>query len=87
MKIINLLDGVEVEVESILAMYTGPLEGLSSDAPMTLEAFEQSISDRILPRDLVLHEVNLLQTGFVFWIKIEWAPGEGVVWVPAKTIP
>ena len=87
MKIINLLDGAEVEMESILAIYTGPLQDLDNDAPLQPDVFEKSIHDRILPRDLVLHEINLLQAGFRFWMKIDAAPGESVVWVPARMIP
>ena len=84
MKVINLLDRAEVEVESILAIYTGPLQDLSNDAPLQPDIFEKSIHDRILPRELVLHEINLLQAGFRLWIKIDAASGEGAVWVPAR---
>ena len=87
MKIINLLDGAEVEMESILAIYTGPLQDLDKDTPLEPDIFEKSIHDRILPRDLVLHEINLLHAGFTFWMKIDAAPGESVVWVPARMVP
>jgi hypothetical protein len=87
MKVINLLEGAEVEIDSILAMYTGPLQGLSNDTPQEPEIFEMSVSERIMPQDLVLHELNLLQVGFIFWIKIDAAPGGGVVWVPARMDP
>lgn len=87
MKVINLLEGADVEIDSILAMYTGPLQGLSNDTPQEPEIFEMSVSERIMPRDLVWHELNLLQVGFMFWIKIDAAPGEGVVWVPARVDP
>jgi len=87
MKVVNLLDGTEVEMESILAMYTGSLQGLNNDAALEPEVFEKSVHGRIMTRDLVLHELNLLQSGFIFWIKIDPVPGDGVVWVPAKMIP
>ena len=87
MKVINLLEGAEVEIDSILAMYTGPLQGLSNDTPQKPEIFETSVLERIMPQELVLHELNLLQIGFMFWIKIDAAPGEGMVWVPARMDP
>ena len=87
MKVVNLLNGTEVEVESILAIYTGPLQGLKNDTALEPEAFETSVHDRIMTQDLVLHEINLLQTGFMFWIKIDAASGGGVVWVPARLDP
>jgi hypothetical protein len=87
MKVVNLLDGTAVEMASILAIYTGPLQGLNHDAALAPDVFEASIHDRILPRDLVLHEVNLLPVGYMFWIKIEPASGDGMVWLPAKMMP
>ena len=86
MKVVSLLDGTEIETESILAIYTGPVHGLSDDAPQQPDIFENAIQDRILPKDLVLHEVNLLQVGFTFWIKIDAASGNGPVWVPVKMV-
>ena len=87
MKVVNLLDGADVETESILAIYTGSLQGLNNDAALEPEVFEKSVHDRIMTRDLVLHELNLLQIGFRFWIKIDAASGEGMVWVPARLDP
>lgn len=87
MKVINLLEGVEVEIDRIQAMYTGPLHALSDDAPHKPESFEKSVPDRIMPQDLVLHELNLLQVGFTFWIKLGGAQGDGMVWVPARMDP
>ena len=87
MKVVNLLDEIEVEMESILAIYTGPLQGLKNDAALEPEVFETSVHDRIMTRDLVLHEINLLQIGFIFWIKIGAAQGKGMVWVPARLDP
>jgi hypothetical protein len=87
MKVVNLLDGTAVEMESILAIYTGPLQGLNSDAALEPEVFEMSVHDRIMTRDLVLHELNLLQIGFRFWIKIDASQGKGMVWVPARLDP
>jgi hypothetical protein len=87
MKVVNLLDGTAVEMESILAIYTGPLQGLNSDAALEPEVFETSVNDRIMTRDLVLHELNLLQIGFRFWIKIDASQGKGMVWVPARLDP
>jgi hypothetical protein len=87
MKVINLLAGTEVEIDRIQAMYTGSLHALRDDVPHAPESFEKSVPERIMPRDLVLHELNLLQVGFTFWIKLSGAPGEGMVWVPAKMDP
>lgn len=87
MKVVNLLDGNEVEIDSILAIYTGPLQELSTDAPQEPNSFEQSVPERIMPQDLVLHELNLLQVGFTCWIKIDMVPGKRVVWVPARIDP
>lgn len=87
MKVVNLLEGTDVEMESILAIYTGPLQGLNNDAALEPEVFEKSIHERIMTRDLVLHELNLLQIGFMFWIKIDAVSGEGMVWVPARLDP
>ena len=87
MKVVNLLDGNEVEIDSILAIYTGPLQELSNDAPQDPDSFERSVPERIMPQDLVLHELNLLQVGFTCWIKIDAASGKGVVWVPARVDP
>ena len=56
MKVVNLLDGADVEAESILAVYTGSLEGLNTDTPLEPEVFETSVHDRIMTQDLVLHE-------------------------------
>jgi hypothetical protein len=87
MKVVNQLDGNEVEIDSIMAIYTGPLQELSNDAPQAPDSFERSVPERIMPQDLVLHELNLLQVGFTCWIKIDTAPGKGVVWVPARVDP
>ena len=64
MKIINLLDGAEVEMESILAIYTGPLQDLDNDKPLQPEIFEKSIHDRILPREIAS---RLAESGFYVW--------------------
>jgi len=87
MKVVNMLDGAEVDAGCILAVYTGPLQDLIDEAPQEPDIFERSLLDRILPQDLVLHELNLLHVGFTFWIKIDAAPREGVVWVPARMDP
>lgn len=87
MKVVNMLDGAEVDVECIRAIYTGPLQDLSDDAPRELESFETSVLDRILPQELVLHEINLLQVGFTFWIKIDGVSRADAVWVPARMDP
>jgi hypothetical protein len=63
------------------------LQGLNNDTALEPEVFETSVHDRIMTRDLVLHELNLLQVGFLFWIKIDAASGQGVVWVPARLDP
>ena len=87
MKVVNLLDGAEVDVECIRAIYTGPLQDKSDNVPQESESFERSVPDRILPQELVLHEINLLQTGFTFWIKIDGDTGIDAVWVPARMDP
>ena len=87
MKVVNLLDGADVEIECILAIYTGPLQGMRNDTPQEPDSFERSVPDRILSQDLVLHELNLLHVGFTFWIKIDAVSGEGMVWVPARMDP
>jgi len=87
MKVVNLLDRAEVDVECIRALYTGPLQDQSDDAPREPESFERSVPDRILPQELVLHEINLLPVGFTFWIKIDGVAGAEAVWVPASIYP
>ena len=87
MKVVNLLDRAEVDVECIRAIYTGPLQDQGDDAPRDPESFERSVLDRILPQELVLHEINLLQIGFTFWIKIDGDTGVDAVWVPARMDP
>ncbi|MEN8244846.1 MAG: hypothetical protein ABFS43_08100 [Thermodesulfobacteriota bacterium] len=87
MKVVNLLDGAEVDVECIRAIYTGPLQDQSDDVPQEPESFERSVPGRILPQELVLHEINLLQIGFTFWIKIDGDAGIDAVWVPARMDP
>ena len=88
MKVVNRLNGTEVDVEGILAVYTGPQPELGVSESHGAGIFEQAVSARILPRDLVLHELNLLQVGFTFWIKINAAPGGGSeIWVPARIDP
>ena len=86
MKVVNLLNGTEVEMESILAIYTGPLQGLNNDTALEPEVFETLVHDRIITRDLVLHELNLLQIGFTFWIKIDAESGDVAVWAPARLV-
>ena len=88
MKVVNRLDGAEVEIEGILAVYTGPQPDLSERVPQAPDIFEASVPSRILPHDLVLHELNLLQVGFTFWIKIGASSGEdNNIWVPARIDP
>ena len=87
MKVVNMLDGAEVDVECIRAIYTGPLQDQRDDVPQEPKSFESSVLDRILPQELVLHEINLLQVGFTFWIKIDGVAGADAVWVPARMDP
>ena len=84
MKVVNRLDNSEVEIDRILCIYTGPAPGLDEDVACETERFESSVRDRIMPRELVLHEVNLLPTGFTFWIKIDAGAVGGERWVPAR---
>lgn len=88
MKVVNMLDGTEVEIEAIRAVYTGPQPDLSDKVPQASDIFEKSVPARILPRDLVLHELNLLQIGFTFWVKIDAASGAGdEIWAPVRIDP
>ena len=87
MKVVNLLDGHVVEIDGILAIYTGPLPDPINDASQEPDSFERNVPERIMPQDLVLHELNLLQVGFRCWIKIDAAQGTGKVWVPARIDP
>lgn len=84
MKIINMLNATQIDMDHILGVYTGPVQGLDGNAPQEADAFEKSVPERIIPRDLVLHELNLLQVGFEFWIKVNEARSGSTVWVPAR---
>ncbi|MCG6909352.1 MAG: hypothetical protein LJE94_04420 [Deltaproteobacteria bacterium] len=84
MKVVNRLDNSELKPDQILSVYTGQAFGLADDSAYETDRFEASVPDRIMPRELVLHELNLLQIGFTFWVKIDTATGGGAKWVPAR---
>ena len=44
--------------------------------------FEKELVDVIHPRELVLHELNLLHDGYDFWAKIDDGGPEGPCWLP-----
>lgn len=87
MKVINDLSGVEIATDDMLALYTGsfprPLEQRRYEAA----DFEEELPEPIYPKELVLHELNLLQNGFDFWVKIDDGRPEGPGWFPVHVEP
>ncbi|MEJ2096310.1 MAG: hypothetical protein P8Y38_04030 [Deltaproteobacteria bacterium] len=82
MKVINNLTGAEIRIEGILALYTGIPPRAQAKRRHACAEFEKGLVDRIHPRELVLHELNLLHDGFEFWAKIEEGRSEGPCWLP-----
>ena len=87
MKVINELSGTEIAVDNILALYTGSPPALSDQNGYPADAFEKDLPDRIHPKELVLHELNLLQNGYNFWAKIDDGRPEGACWFPVRIEP
>jgi len=87
MKVINTLREDEIDIDSIAAIYTGTAPDVAGDAPRNAERFEAMLSERIIPQDLVLHELNLLQIGFTFWAKLHDPQSGETFWVPARMDP
>ena len=82
MKVINDLTGAEIRIEEILALYTGISPQVPARHRLAAAEFEKGLLDRIHPRELVLHELNLLHDGFDFWAKMDDGRPEGPCWVP-----
>ena len=87
MKVINTLRATEINIDRIVSIYTGTAPDVTPDTPQSADAFEALLSERIIPQDLVLHELNLLQNGFTFWVKIHDPQSGEAVWVPARIDP
>jgi hypothetical protein len=84
MKVINILSDTEIAIDDILALYTGSSPKLSAQHWHKAPEFEQDLPERIYPKELVLHELNLLQNGYNFWAKIDDDPSEGARWFPVR---
>jgi hypothetical protein len=84
MKVINLLSDTEIAIDDILALYTGYPPKFSAQHQYKAPEFEQDLPDRIYPKELVLHELNLLQNGYDFWVKIDDDPQDGPCWFPVR---
>jgi hypothetical protein len=84
MKIINKLSGLEIAGDDMQSIYTGPEKSFSRDRHYPASEFEKDLPDRIFTKDLVLHELNLLHTGYDFWAKIDYGDTEGANWVPVR---
>ena len=84
MKVINELSQAEIAIDDILALYTGVPPGLSAQCRHPAAAFEKDLPDRIHPKELVLHELNLLHDGFAFWVKLDDGRPEGAGWFPVR---
>jgi len=87
MKVINTLQANEINVDKIVAIYTGTVPNVTGNTPRSADRFEALLPERIIPQELVLHELNLLQNGFTFWVKIQDARSGEAVWVPARIDP
>jgi len=84
MKVINGLSNAEIAIDNILALYTGSPPNFSAKHWHKAPEFEKDLPDRIYPKELVLHELNLLQNGYDFWAKIDDDPSEGACWFPVR---
>jgi hypothetical protein len=84
MKVINALSGAEIAIDNILGLYTGSPPALSDQQWHKTDIFEKELTDRIYPKELVLHELNLLQNGYHFWAKIDEGHPEGACWFPVR---
>jgi hypothetical protein len=84
MKVINVLSGAEISIDDILALYTGSPPPLSVQHRHKAAAFEKELPDRVYPKELVLHELNLLQNGYDFWVKVDDGQLEGACWFPVR---
>ena len=84
MRVVNRLNATEIDVDHILCIYTGTVQGLADDAAQPADRFEKSLPERIIAQDLVLHELNLLQNGFTFWVKLKDVPLDDAIWIPAR---
>ena len=84
MKIINKLTGLEITADVMESIYTGPEANLAVDRSYPADEFEKDLPDRIFPKELILHELNLLHAGYDFWVKIDEAGAAGASWFPAR---
>ena len=84
MKVIDELSAVEIDVDHILALYTGSPPPLPSRRWYTAGEFEKVLPDRIHPKELILHELNLLQPGYDCWAKVDDGRPEGTRWLPVR---
>ena len=84
MKVINVLSGAEITIDDILALYTVSPPQFSAQHWHKAVVFEKDLPDRIYPKELVLHELNLLQNGYDFWAKIDEDLPESPCWFPVR---
>ena len=84
MKIINKLTGLEIAIDDMQSIYTGPEKSFTRDRHYPVDEFEKDLPDRIFTKDLVLHELNLLPSGYDFWAKIDVGRPEGADWFPVR---
>jgi hypothetical protein len=84
MKVIHVLSGAEISIDDILALYTGSPPPFSAQCWHKAAVFEKDLPDRIYPKELILHELNLLQNGYDFWVKIDDGRPEGACWFPVR---
>lgn len=84
MKVINALSGGEIAIDDLLALYTGSTPHELEQRRYGAAEFEEELLEDIYTRDLVLHELNLLQNGFDFWAKIDDGRPEGPGWLPVR---
>ena len=83
-KIINRLSNKEIPLDDILALYTGEVADIREDQVIASVAFEKNRSDEMVEKDLVLHELNLLQGRYEFWVKIMDNDANQPYWFPAR---
>lgn len=84
MKVTNMLSGAVIAVDDILALYTGSLPPFSAQHWHKAAVFEKDLPGRIHPKELVLHELNLLPSGYEVWAKIDDGRFEGACWFPVR---
>lgn len=84
MKIINRLSNKEMALDDILALYTGEIEAFGNKDRVDPKTFENVHLDDLVEKNLVLHELNLLQRGYTFWAKAVDPDSGDIFWYPAK---